>query len=310
MSRATAKNEIQVMLHEYLGNRKAAKVAEEISEVMQKESRHTHQEKTCYIHQNEDGTLVLTMESVVESWVKQILVSYLEENEVEECLNQIMGRTSVNSTTDTEFETINIDGSQSEVYTKLLKHVLVNAEETRFKNVLIKAINVGINSFKVPVNDPSIDESGKIQFVAGAKPAVGYSYNEIEKLAKESGLRPGTRYEYVLFLGTIIDKLISEEDWSEADAWNAVCTDSTKLGHYYNSVNAKKALEPTGSRKIAGKCDLANTCKILAKEEEADIFWIAGGNYYDEGDDFPLACLCFRNFYDGHYSNSVGWFVL
>lgn len=310
MTNTTAKNDVRVILEEHLGNRKAAKVAEEISEVMQKESRHTHQEKTCYIHQNEEGTLVLTMESVVESLVKQILVSYLEENEVEECLNQIMGRTSVNSTTDTEFETINIDGSHSEVYTKLLKHVPVNDEETEFKNVLIKAINAGINSFKVPVNDPSIDENGRLQFVAGAKPAVGYSYNEIENLAKESGLRPGTNYEYHLFLGTIIDKLIGEEGWSEADAWNAVCTDSTKLGHYYNSVNAKRDFEPTGSRMIAGKCDLANTCKILAKDEEAGGFWLVGGFCNSSGNYFPLAFLYLNCDYDNHCNNSVGWFVL
>lgn len=310
MTNATAKNDVQVILEEYLGNRKAAKVAEEISEVMQKESRHTHQEKTCYIHQNEEGTLVLTMESVVESLVKQILVSYLEENEFEECLNQIMGRIFVNSTTDTEFETINIDGSHSEVYIKLLKHVTVNDEETEFKNVLIQAINAGINSFKVPVNDPSIDKSGKIQFVSGSKPAVGYSYNEIENLAKESGLRLGTKYEYYLFLGTIIDKLIGEEGWSEADAWNAVCIDSTKLGYYCNSVNANKALEPTGSRMIAGKCDLANTCKILAKDEEAGGFWLAGGCYNDDGDIAPLADLRLNAGYCNYPDISVGWFVL
>jgi len=308
MTNATAKNDVRVILEEYLGNRKAAKVAEEISEVMQKESRHTHQEKTCYIHQNEDGTLVLTMESVVESLVKQILVSYLEENEVEECLNQIMERTSVSSTTDTEFETISIDGSHSEVYAKLLKHIPVNDGETEFKNVLIEAINAGINSFKVPVNDPSIDESGKIQFVAGARPAVGCSYNEIENLAKESGLRPGTKYEYHLFLGTIIDKLIGEEGWSEADAWNAVCTDSTKLGHYCNSVNAKNELEPTGSRMIAGKCDLANTYKISAKDEETGGFWLAGGSYDDNGYDNPLADLLDLD--NNLCNDSVGWFVL
>ena len=46
MSKATAKNEIQVVLQEYLGNRKAAKVAETVYAVIQKETQHTHNGKT------------------------------------------------------------------------------------------------------------------------------------------------------------------------------------------------------------------------------------------------------------------------
>ena len=45
MIKATAKDEIQVVLQEYLGNRKAAKVAETVYAVIQKETQHTHNGK-------------------------------------------------------------------------------------------------------------------------------------------------------------------------------------------------------------------------------------------------------------------------
>lgn len=41
MIKATAKNEIQRVLEEYLGNRKAAKVAETVYAVVQTETEHT-----------------------------------------------------------------------------------------------------------------------------------------------------------------------------------------------------------------------------------------------------------------------------
>ena len=51
MSYSTAKNEIQVLLQEYLGNRKVAKVAEAVYAVMQKETQHTHNDKKFFINE-------------------------------------------------------------------------------------------------------------------------------------------------------------------------------------------------------------------------------------------------------------------
>lgn len=101
-----------------------------------------------------------------------------------------------------------------------------------------------------------------------------------------------------------------EEGWSMADAFYAVCTDSTRLGHYWNSEKARHDFEVTGSRKIAGKCDLANTYKILRNDEKAGGFWVASGDYSIDGDDFPLASFLLNDRYDGHSSTGVGWFVL
>lgn len=303
MSTATAKNEIQVVLQEYLGNRKAAKVAEAVYAVMQAETQHAHNGKKFFINEDSNGVLLLTMESKVKEHVETILSRNLEEDEVQECLEQLMAEMTA------EIETILVEGSDSQIYSDLLKHTPADDSEKSFLDNLEEAVQTGFKPFKVPVCDPSIDENGRIQFVAGKRPAVGYSYNELQELARKNGLRLGEKKEYFPFLATIIHRLI-EKGWSETDAVFAVCNDSTKLGHYFNSANARGNFEPTGSRMVAGKCDLANTYKILAKDEDTGGFWLAGGGYGRNGCNNPLADLDRSSNFDGHFSGSVGWFVL
>ena len=308
MSKATAKNEIQVVLQEYLGNRKAAKVAETVYGVIKKETQHTHNGKKFFINEDSNGALVLTMESMVKEQVETILTQYLEKDEVQECLQQLMvGGISTETELTAEFETITVEGSDSQIYFDILKYTPANETEKEFLEFLKKAVDAGVKTFKVPVCDPSIDENGSLQFVAGCKPAVGYSYNELKELAIKNGVQLGSKNQYVLFLATIIHRLV-EEGWSKADAFYAVCTDSTQLGHYRNS--KKNKLEVTGSRKIAGKCDLANTYKTLRNDEKAGGFWLAGGYYYSYGDYYPIADLYFCDCYDNLCDFSVGWFVL
>lgn len=186
-----------------------------------------------------------------------------------------------------------------------------NAEE-KFKEQLERAIQRELKDFYCPKYDPSFNEDGNgISYEVGKKPAVGKSYNWWNRVAKEfkpDNSRLGTKTEYVAFLGVLIKKLVSI-GWTVAEAWNAVCSDSKKLGHYWNSEDAKHDFEPTGCREICGFYDLANTYKILS-DDEADGFWLAGGNYYDFSYDDPLAYLAhFISLnYDDYYS--VGWLVL
>ena len=313
MKNATAKNDVQVLqkaLEEYLGNRVAAKVAVEISAAMQEETQHTHKGEVFYIHKDEVGALVLTMESNVKNQVGAILNPYLEKDEVEEFLEWLMGEQPLDATAETaEFETIKVEGSESMIYAKLMEHVAASEKEKFFKMNLKEAISASVPDFEVFACDPSIDKNGKLQFVPGFKPAVGYSYDELNNLAKENGLRLGNKFEYVLFLGTLISQLISE-GWSEEESWHSVCSDSKELGHYGNSADAKNDFELTGSRKIAGKYDLANTRKILAKDEKACGFWLAGGGCVDDSYLYPLAGLYLDDFYGSRNLVSVGWFVL
>lgn len=235
MSKATAKNVIQVVLHKCLDIRKTMKGARAVNAVMQAESNSTE---------------------------------------------MTMG-----------IETIFVEGSDSKIYFELLKHRPVNAWEKRFKKNLRKAIKAKIQSFKVPVCNPSISTNGKLQFVPGCKvAAVGYSYNELEKLSQENGVRLGTKNEYFLFLGTIINRLMAE-GWSETEAFEAVCTESTSR------------------KKIVGKYNLTNAYKILAKDEKAGGFWIVDGLCEGSCYDRPVADFTLINDYDFHCPYSVGWFV-
>ena len=310
MSKATAKNEIQVVLQEYLGNRKAAKVAETVYAVIQKETQHTHNGKKFFINEDSNGALVLTMESMVKEQVETILTQYLEKDEVQECLQQlIVGGILTETELTAEFETITVEGSDSQIYFDMLKYAPASETEKKFLEFLKEAVDAGVKTFKVPVCDPSIDENGSLQFVAGCKPAVGYSYNKLKELAIKNDVQLGSKNQYVLFLATIIHRLV-EEGWSKADAFYAVCSDSTQLGHYRNSEKARYDFDVTGSRKIAGKCDLANTYKILRNDEKTGGFWVASGCYDDNGDDYPLAGRVLNYDYDYRCCNSVGWFVL
>lgn len=198
---------------------------------------------------------------------------------------------------------------------KIMRHKPCSNEEKVFKKFLKEAIESGVKDFYRPKFDPSLDENGRICYVANATPAVGKSYNWWEENAKrfcpERKSRLGTNREYIVFLGTLI-KQLSDNGWSVAKAWRAVCNDSKELGHYRNSVNAKYELEPTGSREVCGYCDLGNTYKILAESNEAGGFWLAGGCYYDNfgSDDYPLADLDRDGDCNDDFDCSVGWLVL
>ena len=185
-------------------------------------------------------------------------------------------------------------------------------EEKAFKKLLSEAIKSGLKDFYRPIIDPSFNEDkAEICYKFGRRPAVGKSYNWWKKTARKfkPNSRLGTRYEYAAFLGVLIKKLV-ENGWSAAKAWNAVCTDSKDLGHYRNSENAKGTFEDTGAREVCGFFDLANTYKILAEDEEAGGFWLAGGCYGDFSYGDPLADLFRSDIRFFGRSSSVGWLVL
>ena len=279
-------NEVQVILADYVGKKKVVALANKIVEANHGEPEIRKNSTT--IHE-----------------IKEILKNYLEKNDVEECVERLINSATSNMS---KFDTFNVEGSESVCYNVLLDYQPRTNNEEIFKENLRKAISAGIKSFKVPVNDPSFSRDGKLQFIAGAKPAVGFSYNKLENIAKENALRLGTKNEYILFLATFINRLI-EEGWSKSDAWNEVCNDSKKLGHYYNSENSKHDFELTGSRMVAGKCDLANTYKMLATDDEAGGFWVAGGSYTNNSFNIPLADLSLGIIYTRHNDYGVGWFV-
>ena len=184
--------------------------------------------------------------------------------------------------------------------------------EVKTKDLIAEAIVFKVKNYYRSVMDPSFTING-IDYIAGVMPAVGKSYNwwkeMAEKYAPYRKSRLCTRREYGAFLGVLIKMLVAEGKSVEW-AWNAVCNDSKELGHYWNSENAKHEFEPTGSRCICGFYDLANTCKILAEDEEVGGFWLAGGACNDGSSCEPLAVLYHHTVRNNDYYHSVGWLVL
>jgi len=194
-----------------------------------------------------------------------------------------------------------------------MRHTPKTEREKELRKELVEVIRKRVPDFYRPRFDPSFDEYGEISYQPGACPAVGKSYNWWEEHAKafcpECKSRLGTKSEYVAFLGVLIKKLV-ESGWSIEGAWNAVCNDSHELGHYWNSDGALHKFEPTGSREICSVCDLANTYKILAEDEEAGGYWIACGTYDCNGINNSLADLSLCRYCKYEYYGRVGWLVL
>lgn len=205
-----------------------------------------------------------------------------------------------------------IDAENLSVNDKFLQYKSRTVKEKNTKKLILEAINKEVRNFYRPKYDPSFADDDRIQFVAEKAPAVGQSQYwwklTAEKYCPSRNSRLGTRLEYGAFLGVLI-KMLVEEGKSVEWAWNAVCNDSSELGHYWSSENAKHTFELTGSRSICGFFDLANTYKILAEDGKTGEFWIAAGNCGDEGNISPLACLDSSNNCKRDYFSSVGWIV-
>ena len=204
-----------------------------------------------------------------------------------------------------------IEASKLSLKDAFMRHKPKAEAEKKFKATLTEVIKTGIEDFYRPAMDPSFadKEMTKIHYMAGEKPAVGKSYNWWEETIKDSKLCFGTKAQYVAFLGVLIKTLVAK-GWTCCEAWDAVCSDSKKLGHYWDSDNAKHQFEYTGSREICGFFDLANTYKILAKDEEAGSFWLAGGFYGNFSLIYPLADLGQDDGYVGNHDDGIAWLVL
>jgi hypothetical protein len=250
----------------------------------------------------EDGSCELVVEIVVNEGESEVVENMEQSESLQELDENVF---------------VLVEASKLSLDDKFMKHNPTTAKEKEFKELLTKVIRKGIKDFYRPKYDPSFYGDGTdVTFKAGNKPAVGKFYNWWKKVAKEfmpeRRSRLGTKSEYVAFLGVLIKKLVEDEKWSVAKAWDAVCNNSKELGHYLNSEDAKHRFEDTGMREICGFFDLANAYKILAEDEDdcTGGFWLAGGGYNTGGRYHSLADLCRGAFLNFDGFDSVGWFVL
>ena len=185
-----------------------------------------------------------------------------------------------------------------------------NRREAEVKNVLTEAIKSGVDDFYRPKYDPSFDEDGDIQFVAGKKPAFGLSFAEWLTVAEElyPNSRLGTKWEYYAFLGVLLKRMV-KHGMDKKKAWHAVCGNSEKIGHYKSATTAAPKWAYTGSHPFYGFDDLANTSKLVSvgSYEYAE----ASGSYLSLPYDAPLASFRVKksDFEKKRY-DAVGWVVL
>ena len=205
------------------------------------------------------------------------------------------------------------EASKLSLEDEFMKYKPRTNNEKVFKIRLEEAIKSGVKDFYRPNCDPSLDADEKICYVTGAVPAVGKTFEWWEENAKKFSVerksRLGTKNEYIAFLGVLIKEL-SMTGLSIENAWDVVCNHSEKIAHYGNSEERKRGFEKTGSRELVGFYDLANTFKMLARDENYGGFWTASGAYYCNSDEATLSiilkyhnCNCKENY-------SVGWIVL
>lgn len=208
---------------------------------------------------------------------------------------------------------VKVEASKLSLDDEFMNYQPRTKKEQKLKEMIETLIQEGLKDFWRPKYDPSFNEEGTgICYKPGNKPAVGKPYEWNAKAAKEfkpeCRSRLGTKSEYIAFLAVLIKKLVAS-GWKISDAWDAVCNDSKKLGHYKTSENAKQGFEDTGSREICGFFDLANTYKILAEDEEDDCFWVGGGHCNFMGNFRPLAYL-YHHFNRNDDCYGCGWLVL
>ena len=195
---------------------------------------------------------------------------------------------------------------------KLLEHKPKNEQQKRLLGDIQRGIYLKLPAFRAPYMDPSTEE-GKIVFKPGNRPVVGPSpvwWKETWKnFMPSKNSRIGTELHWAAFLGIQMMYLVEEKNYSVKKAWKAVCNNSRRLGHYWNSPGAKHGFEPTGSRKVGNFYDLANTSKILEKWD-ASGFLFASGKCHNCSYEHPLASLIESDYPKVGDCYSVGWLVL
>lgn len=171
-----------------------------------------------------------------------------------------------------------------------------------------------LHAFTCMTIDTSVKD-GKLVYQKGLPIKTGFSQRQWAKMLKDynpsRNSRQMTQTEYACRNLYLIQKLV-ESGYEIAEAWETVCDNSRKIGHYRNSDNPKDDFEPTGSREVCGFCDLGNAWKFLAEDpwEEAGGFWAAGGYYKFCSNCIPVADLNHNLYVDDGYDFGVGMLAL
>lgn len=195
---------------------------------------------------------------------------------------------------------------------EFLKHEPTSKSQKKTKEEIISAIKSGLCDFRAQRMDSTLDENDNLCYKAGERPAVEkiakWWYENAEKFLPEKKSRLGTNKERYAFLALLIKYLIEKENYTVSRAWKAVCDQSKNLGHFKDSKNAIRDLEPTGSRRVGEWYDLGNTWKVIVNDKGTS-FSFFGGDANFNGDYYSLSHVNTTDYLYFFCILGVGWIV-
>lgn len=224
--------------------------------------------------------------------------------------------TTITALTDNRL--VKIDPQEDGFFDAVLNFKSTDDDINSFIEAMAEVKAAKLEPFYKSIYDPSEAGDHMVTYQKGKRPAVGHSYDWWVETASKMPAVEGrqwrliTEYEHYATFMWLVNQL-RKAGKSNDEILNQIVKDSKELGHYYDSENSTrgKDFELTGSRCVCGLYDLANTFKILAcSNEEAGGFWLGGGNYDYNGDDYPLANLNHDTCVDNDFNGSVGLLVL
>ena len=223
-----------------------------------------------------------------------------------------------NITTLEDNRLVKINPQEEGFFNEVLNFKSTNEDINMFIEAVAEVKEASLEAFYRVMYDPTEAGDHMVVFQKGKRPAAGHSYNWwVETASKMSPVEGrqwhiATEYQYYAFLVWLINQLVKIGK-SVEEALHQVVLDSKELGHYYDSENSTEGedFEFTGSRCVCGLYDLANIAKILqCSNSEASDFCIAGGYYYRNGNEYPLAHFSHSTNVDSAFNHNVGLLVL
>lgn len=155
----------------------------------------------------------------------------------------------------------------------------------------------------IPVFEPSCLGTSRLKFVKGELPFIGRSAINWEMMAKdyspenESCISSKTTC-FLLLLRWLKDGIATLEE---------LVNDSTSIGHYIDSEDAKHKFELTGERMFGGLYGfVGNTCKVIKDPDAPKGFSMLGGSSSNPGKGFPIANILNVTFLNSGHNSCVG----
>lgn len=195
---------------------------------------------------------------------------------------------------------------------EIFKHKPETVNQVIFKKRLEHALNMNIYNFRAQVMDPSLDKDGNIIFKAGEKPAIGQPTMwwdlQVQHYFPKKRSRMGSPNQRIIFLAVLMRELVNNYNYTISEAWKAICDQSREICNCADTIQGKKYIEPTGSRKIGQWADLGNVYKITKHNEKS--FALEGSNYNFSGNFCTLSFIIGDHKLGNFHKSSLGWMVM